>query len=261
MNADPTTNQRSVWRDSNAHIRASDKAPDNDEALMTKPERIPKPECLLGGDSLEYACSGFGHSGFIRHSSFAIRRSHRSFSLIELVCVLAVIGILAGMLVPALIRQLDKIAGDQESAALKSFSDALQRSIMRNRYIPTYTTWASTVAIELGADASTVSTNARRQPRVFLIDPALRIGDNTTNRLPYTQANWLTQTRSGSGVTNSAGALVPPLSPRLMMLSSIARALPAGVVSGVPAAADFNGIWDSANGTVPSAPAFAGSGR
>src|SRR5207302_8457857 len=135
-----------------------------------------------------------------------------------------------------LIRQLDKIAGDQESAALRSFSDALQQSIMRNRYIPTYTTWASTVAIELGVDASNVSTNARRQPRTFLIDPALRIGNNA-NGLPYTQANWVTQTTSGSGVTNSAGVLVPPLSPRLIMLSSIARALPAGVVSGVPAAA------------------------
>ena len=258
MNTDPTTNQQSVWRDPNANFLESDKGSDNDEALMTKPERMPKSECLVGGNSLEYAYPGFGHSGFFRHSSFVIRHSHRSFSLIELVCVLAVIGILAGMLVPALIRQLDKIAGDQESAALKSFSDALQQSIMRNRYIASYDTWASTVSIELGVDASNVSTNARRQPRVFLIDPALRIGDNTTNRLPYTQANWLTQTRSGSGVTNSAGALVPPLSPRLVMLSSIARALPAGVVSGVPAAADFNGIWDSADGTVPSAPAFAG---
>src|ERR1051326_1431853 len=55
--------------------------------------------------------------------------SGRAFSLIELIGVLAVIAILAAALVPALIRQMDRIAGEQESAALKSFSDSLQQSI------------------------------------------------------------------------------------------------------------------------------------
>src|SRR5437016_3062066 len=70
-------------------------------------------------------------------------QAQRAFSLIELIGVLAVIAILAAVLVPALIRQLDKIAGDQESAALKSFGGALQASIMRltpahpaNHYVP-----------------------------------------------------------------------------------------------------------------------------
>src|SRR5437870_3920295 len=181
---------------------------------MTKADRMPKPECPMRVNGVESACSSFARSSFFRHSSFVIRHWDRSFSLIELIGVVAVIAILAAAMVPALIRQMDKIAGDQESAALKSFSDALQQSIMRNRYIPTYTNWASTVATELGVDVSNVTTNARRQPRFFLIDPALRVGNNSSV-LPYTQVNWVTQTNSGSVVTNNAGVLVAPLSPRV----------------------------------------------
>ena len=226
---------------------------DNDEILMTKPERMTKPECPMHVTSVESAGSGFGFSGFFRHSSFVIRHSSRAFSLIELIGVLAVMAILAGAVVPALIRHIDKIAGHHESAALKSFADALQQSIMRNRSIPTYTNWAPTVAAELGVDISYVTNSPRRQPRFFLIDPALRVGNNSS-ALPYNQ------TMFGSVVTNSSGVLVPPLSPRLMILSSIGRPLPGGIASGVQSSTNFNALWDwnDAGVTVPSAPAFAG---
>ena len=82
-----------------------------------------------------------------RAARWAFRR--RSFTLIELIGVVAVIALLAASLVPTLIRQMDRIAGDQESAALKSFGDALNQSIRRNRYIPSQTDWASTVATRL----------------------------------------------------------------------------------------------------------------
>src|SRR5437867_9718654 len=126
---------------------------------------------LLKSEPPHVGCCAFDHAA--RECSAA--RLH-SFSLIELIGVLAVIAILAAVLARALIRQMDRIAGDQESAALKSFGDALQQSIMRARSIPTYTNWASTVASELGVDISSVTNSPRRQPRFFLIDPALRVG-------------------------------------------------------------------------------------
>src|SRR5437016_3033571 len=71
----------------------------------------------------------------------APRKSQRAFSLIELIGVLAVIAILAAVAVPTLIRQMDRIAGERESASLKSFGDALQQSIVRNRSVPSDTNW------------------------------------------------------------------------------------------------------------------------
>ena len=180
------------------------------------------------------------------------QKPERAFSLIEMIGVLAVIAILATALAPSFVRQMDKTAGDQESATLKSFGDALQQSIMRYpHYIPSEADWASTIAIELAADVTTVTNSPRRQPRVFLIDPALQIGSNGRG-LPYSQ------TSIGSVITNNSGAVIPPVSPRVMILSSIGRALPAGLVSGVANAANFTNIWNSADGTVPAAPVFSG---
>src|SRR6266487_1749386 len=121
----------------------------------------------------------------------------RAFSLIELIGALTVIAILAAILLPSLIRQMDRIAGEQESAALRSLSDALQQSIMRKRYIPDASDWDTNIATELGVDLANVTINSRRQPRFFLIDPALRTGNNSSG-LPYNQTNWV----FGSVVTN-----------------------------------------------------------
>src|SRR5947207_784081 len=211
----------------------------NDEILMSKAERMTKHESPVRTNSIELACSGFARSGFFRRSSFVIGHSYSAFSLIEMIGVLAVIAILAAALAPSFVRQMDKSAGDQESAALKSFGEALQQSIMRQRYIPSATDWASTVATELGVDVTAVTDSPRRQPRFFLIDPNLNInntgvtpGGNGEPALPYTQAN--------------AGSANLPASPRVLILSSIGFALPGGIVSGVPTAADFTNIWNSA---------------
>ena len=209
-----------------------------------------KSKSLKTTNSFKSQCSELGPLGFIGHWSLVIGHSKRSFaacgrrafSLIEMIGVLAVIAILVAALAPSFVRQMDKTAGDQESAALKSFGDALQSSIMRKRYIPSATDWASTVATESGVDVTAVTASPRRQPRFFLIDPNLSIAG--VAGLPYTQS--------------SAGSFTKPVSPRLIILSSVGTPLPSGVVSGAPTAADFTNIWNSADGTVPLAPVFAG---
>jgi type II secretory pathway pseudopilin PulG len=156
--------------------------------------------------------------------------------------VLTVIAILAAILLPALLRQMDKIAGQQESASLKSFGEALQQSILRNRYIPASNDWASVVAAELGTDIANVTTNqSRKQPRVFLIDPSLNINGAG---LPYTQG---IAGREFAGLAASAyslecGVRCPP--------SAESRS-----------ADDFTNIWNAADGYCAERSGFRELGR
>src|SRR5262249_2773656 len=119
-----------------------------------------------------------GKSFHVRHSALLVACfpcRARAFSLLEMVAVIAILAILAAFLVPPLIRQMDYTAGDQESAVLKSFSDALQQSIMRNRRVPGAAgwDWATNIARELGVDVASITNSPRKQPRLFLIDPNL----------------------------------------------------------------------------------------
>jgi len=166
-------------------------------------------------------------------------------TLLELIGVLAILAILAAALVPVLIKSTDQIVANQETAMLQVFNNALLRSVQRNRYVPGLTgatNWAYTLATELGMNVSDIYTNARHQPRFFLIDPNLSInGTNATYLQNY-------------GYLQDANGAPQPVSPRVIILSSLGRPFPASMVSGVPSvAADFSNLWNTADGQVPAA--------
>ena len=163
------------------------------------------------------------------------------FTLVEIIAVLAIMAVLVGVVAPSVIRRIDRAAWTKETADLNTFADALNQSIIRTKTIPSYTNWASTVASQMSLPVSVISTNSRRYARAFLIDPSLSIN----GALPYTQ--------TPNGTTK-------PVSARVMIVSSLARALPASVTNGVASAADFTAIWNAAENTVPAGPAFSGWG-
>src|SRR6185369_13573730 len=100
-----------------------------------------------------------------------VPRPERAMTLIEMIGVLAILAIFAAAVVPLLFRQMDRVAGDLESVTLKTFANGFQQYVLRNRYIPGASDWASVVANEAGSSISSVTTNSRNRTRYFLVDP------------------------------------------------------------------------------------------
>jgi hypothetical protein len=142
---------------------------------------------------------------------------------------------------------MDRIAGNKETAILQSYAETLQRSIQRNRYIPGPGDWAQVIAAEAGVDVGIVAANDRRYSRVLLVDPSLQVGTNGGG-LPFRQ------TISGSVVTNITGQVVPPVSLRLMILSTMGTPFPAVITntSMTMTYSAFNAIWDTPERAVPT---------
>lgn len=175
-----------------------------------------------------------------------VRRPRDAMTLIEMIGVLAVIAVLAGMLLPVAIRILDQLAARKEVATLASLAQAVQSSILRTRQITNVAQWAPLLAREAGMDLTAVTQNARRVPRVILHDKAgwLQTG------LPYIQTN-----------TSPPGLVTPPANARVMIVSSLSGALPNALNNTDLTAEQFATLWDTPDDTLPTTGPLAGWGR
>ncbi len=167
-----------------------------------------------------------------------IRAGSRAFTLLEVIGVLVILAVLAGFLVPVMLRHLDRVASRQEIHALQTLSDALQQGICRTRHIPNQADWPAFIATQAGLDLGAVTNNVRKHPRVFLLDPSRWFSAN----MSYTQT--------------SIGTPDYPANARVMLVSSLGKDLP--LTSGMPLDADFQALWDTPPGTVPNTGAWAG---
>lgn len=161
-----------------------------------------------------------------------------AWSLIEMIGVIAIIAVLSLAIAPALMKQITQANKEAETKMLERLADGLQRSILREHYIPGSSDFAQAIARELGLDQASVLYNRAGQQRVYLIHPGMRIGPNGNSSLPFRQG-W-----QGS---------VEPVNARVMLISSLSVPLPAGIQSGPAASVDaFENIWNTAEGNVPS---------
>jgi hypothetical protein len=180
-----------------------------------------------------------------------------AYTFIEMVGVIAAIAALAAALVVPAIRHLQELARQKEADTLRSFGDAYRQQVKQAKIIPSEITWASAVASQLGLQTNKIVKNEQNLGRVFLIDPNLKIGNNSSFSLSYTQQV------AGHMVTNASGISQRPFSPKVMLISSTSLALPGGLVSGVGASSGvlaFDNIWNTADGTVPAGWVWGGRG-
>jgi prepilin-type N-terminal cleavage/methylation domain-containing protein len=163
-----------------------------------------------------------------------------AFTLIEMVGVLAIIAILASIMVPVVIRQIDRAAWTKEVSDLSAISNALVLQALRGHSIPDSTAgptgWGQAVGSWLNRPASQITSTPRNFARVFLIDPSL---SSSGLGLPYHQTG-------NFGLTN------PPTNSRLIIVSTLAVSDPpvsSGASLSVP---DFQAIWDTPQSAKPA---------
>ena len=160
-------------------------------------------------------------------AAFTVCNSERGscsagFTLLEMVGVLAMLAILASMMAPAFVKQLDHAAWNKELSDLGAISNAVVLQALRGKTIPDATTWSQSVATWVARPVSQVASNPRGIARLFLIDPALQLAGEG---LPYVQTN--------TGTARPVGA-------RVMILSSIGPPVPVTNTN-----ANFSDIWNT----------------
>ncbi len=168
-----------------------------------------------------------------------MKRPARAFSLIEMLGVLAIIAVLAALLVPVVIKRVDRAAWIREMSDLGSISNALTLQIVRNKWVPNETTWAQAAANWSMVPTAQITTTPRGYNRVYLIDPNLSLsGPNNSGSL-FLQ-------------TNNTGLSSRPLNARLLLVSALARSnLP--LTSGKTlTAANFADLWNTPTGVKPA---------
>jgi prepilin-type N-terminal cleavage/methylation domain-containing protein len=185
------------------------------------------------------------------HPSPLPNRGQGGFTMIEMIGVLALVAILAAVMMPSVIKQVDQAAWTRETSDLNELAQALERSVVRAKTVPNVAGIPAAIANELAMPLNGITTNPRGRARAFLMDPNMRINglkpsnESALGTLPYVQ--------------DEDGASAP-ISARVLIVSSLMDALP--VTSGVPTTqAAFDNIWDAGENEVPAGWTWTGRGE
>lgn len=172
-----------------------------------------------------------------RQGTRAAARSAGAWTLIETLGVLAVVALLVSLVLPVLVRELDRVARDVEQRQLGLLAQASRELAKRSGEVPEPRNFAAWLEVHGPWSRAGIATNARAVRRAVVFDPRWRTGPSQGTSLPWVQ------TPSGS---------VEPEATRWMLVSSLGEPLPASVLSdeGVTSAA-FDVLWSTPAGTIP----------
>lgn len=150
-----------------------------------------------------------------RHSTTL--RTRAGFTLIELIGVLAIIAVLAAVVAPNALRSIERAAVRGEAESLHALGSQLKLYLRDQGTLPATATWTTALASYSDLSPTDLATNKRSNARVYLLDPA------TT---PSQRAIFLSSMRAGLALPTTAN---------------------------INTAAKFTDIWQTADGSVPTA--------
>src|SRR2546422_6461717 len=115
-----------------------------------------------------------------RRTAGAFRRSRPTpgFTAIELIGVLTVISLLAGAVVPQVIKRIDRAAWEREGQDLNTLAQGLVQAVKTDRRIPSASAIVTAIANYRNLAPNQVATNARRFNRAIVVDPLFNVGGN-----------------------------------------------------------------------------------
>lgn len=142
-------------------------------------------------------------------------RPRRGFSLIELIGVLAIITILAGVIAPNALRSIERAAVQAEGQSLEAIGDQVKLYLRDQGTLPTSINWTNTLAVYSELSPTELAINRRQNARVFLLDPAT---------FPAERAILLSSMRTGLNLPSSGN---------------------------INSAARFQDLWNTPEGTLP----------
>jgi prepilin-type N-terminal cleavage/methylation domain-containing protein len=146
----------------------------------------------------------------------------RGFTLIELIGVLAILAIIAGILTPNALRTLDRAAVTSEVQSLAAVGDQLKLYLRDQGTLPTAANWTTLLSSYAGLSPNDLATNKRQMARVYLAEP----GTNPVQRV--------------------------------LILSSMRAGLSLPAAAAITTSAQFLQIWQTADRSVPPTTSWAG---
>jgi type II secretory pathway pseudopilin PulG len=148
--------------------------------------------------------------------------SAAGFSLLELVGVLAIMAILAGVVAPNALRSIERAAIDAETRSLANLGEQVKLALRANGTAPTPANWVATLSAYADLSPAELTANRRGVNRVYLLDPAA------------TPA------------------------PRVIILSSMRSGLNLPAAANISTAARFQDIWQTPRGSLPTSASWSG---
>lgn len=171
----------------------------------------------------------------------------QGFTLIEMIGVLAIMAILAAVIAPNVVKQMQSARQDAEETNLRLLADGLVNYVLENRIIPQsgegFGTWASNIATQTDLPVEKVYENDLGCSRRYWFDPSTNLNGLSDNSAAYNQNTVSASSLSGYTTSSTATA---PTNPRAMIISDLTPGCTNNILVSSVAhnASNFAAVWD-----------------
>ncbi|MGR3178399.1 MAG: type II secretion system protein [Candidatus Anammoxibacter sp.] len=176
-----------------------------------------------------------------------MKENERGFTLIEMIGVLAIMSIMAAIIAPNVIKQMQRARQDAEDEVLNRLAESFEDYVLENRIIPQSGfgdtgDWSINIAKQADLARNDIYKNDFGCDRRYWFDPSTNLDGLTDDSDAYNQNT--TPNISGSSTASTAS---PPKNPRAMIISDMTPGCTNGIdPATVPHTPDsnFSSTWD-----------------